>query len=401
MNLSYRQGDPVSIVSTADSRRQNHPPAEVAIELDGLCKSWGSHHVIKDISLQIRKGWFTALLGPSGCGKSTLLRMIAGLEQPDIGRIIINGDDVTGQEPARRQLSMVFQSYALFPHLTVQDNITFGLQVRRRPKEEQRQKLAEALRLTNLEGLQDRKPGQLSGGQRQRVALARSIVSGHSICLMDEPLSNLDAKLRHSVRHEIRDLQQRLGLTVVYVTHDQTEAMGMADHVVLLSEGTVAQQGSARDLYENPNGVFSAEFIGSPPMMLIHSDVVPEHLWPNRTSFNQPHTLSIGVRSENLRLHDASDNAVSALVEHQEFQGAESYVYVRLRNKQKLIVRTAADRQYDAGQTYGLTWVPQHAHYFNVHTGARVDEIIRPAPLFASLGMHRTSSSAQQSSSFA
>ena len=349
--------------------------SEVTIQLDKLRKSFGSQPVIKDISLQIRKGWFTALLGPSGCGKSTLLRMIAGLEHPDSGRILINGRDVTTLEPAKRQLSMVFQSYALFPHLTVGNNILFGLQVRRIPKDEQHKKLAEALRLTGLEGLADRKPGQLSGGQRQRVALARSIVSGHSICLMDEPLSNLDAKLRHSVRHEIRDLQQRLGLTVVYVTHDQTEAMGMADHVVLLSEGTVAQQGSARELYDNPGSVFSAEFIGSPPMMLIHSDVVPEPLWPNRTSFNQPHTLSIGVRSENLRLHEHHDMAVAAVIEHQEFQGAESYVYVRLRNEQKLIVRTSAARQFRSGQQYGLTWAPAHAHYFNTRTGSRVNEI--------------------------
>lgn len=348
--------------------------SEITIQLDNLRKSFGSQQVIKDISLRIRKGWFTALLGPSGCGKSTLLRMIAGLEHPDSGRILINGFDVTTLEPAKRQLSMVFQSYALFPHLTVGNNILFGLQVRRISKDEQHKKLAEALRLTGLEGLADRKPGQLSGGQRQRVALARSIVSGHSICLMDEPLSNLDAKLRHSVRHEIRDLQQRLGLTVVYVTHDQTEAMGMADHVVLLSEGTVAQQGSARELYDNPGSVFSAEFIGSPPMMLIHSDVVPEPLWTNRTSFNQPHTLSIGVRSENLRLHDHHDTAVAAVIEHQEFQGAESYVYVRLRNEQKLIVRTLAARQFRSGQQYGLTWAPEHAHYFNARTGTRVNE---------------------------
>lgn len=396
MNLSDGQAEVVSGANGAYGRVRSRPPVEVAIELDSLSKSWGSHRVIKDISLRIRKGWFTALLGPSGCGKSTLLRMIAGLEKPDAGRVVINGRDVTDYEPAQRQLSMVFQSYALFPHLSVADNITFGLQVRRRSREEQRERLAEALRLTNLEGLGDRKPGQLSGGQRQRVALARSIVSGHSICLMDEPLSNLDAKLRHSVRHEIRDLQQRLGLTVVYVTHDQTEAMGMADHVVLLSEGQVAQQGSARELYENPNGVFSAEFIGSPPMMLIHSDVVPEPLWPNRTSFNQPHTISIGVRSENLQLGDEHGDAVSALVEHQEFQGAESYVYVRLRNQQKLIVRTSAALQFEAGRSYGLTWSPLHAHYFNAHTGTRVNEIIKPSPLLAShakLSFHAQSTS--------
>ncbi|MCQ9616707.1 ABC transporter ATP-binding protein [Paenalcaligenes niemegkensis] len=357
----------------------------VAIELRDLRKSWGDQQVIKDISLSIQKGRFTALLGPSGCGKSTLLRMIAGLERPDSGQVFINGQDVSSAEPAKRQLSMVFQSYALFPHLSVRDNILFGLQVRRRPKAEQKSKLAEALRLTNLETLADRKPGQLSGGQRQRVALARSIVSGHDICLMDEPLSNLDAKLRHSVRHEIRDLQQRLGLTVVYVTHDQTEAMGMADHVVLLREGTVAQQGTAQDLYEQPSCIFSAEFIGSPPMMLIHSDVVPKALWLDRTAFDQPHTVSIGIRPENLRLQGDSGNAVSVVVEHQEFQGAESYVYVRLRNQQKLIVRTVAAHNFIAGQRYGLTWAPEHAYNFDLRTGARLREPTYPVDAIASL----------------
>lgn len=374
MKLSDWQQAPVAIGPEVMHMAAPATPG-VAIELDDVRKSWAGNNVIKGISLQIRQGSLTALLGPSGCGKSTLLRMIAGLEHPDSGRIRINGRDVTHAEPAKRRLSMVFQSYALFPHLTVRDNILFGLQVRGLASQDQRKRLEDALRLTNLEGLDDRKPGQLSGGQRQRVALARSIVSGHDICLMDEPLSNLDAKLRHSVRHEIRELQQRLNLTVVYVTHDQTEAMGMADHVVLLREGTVAQQGTARELYENPNGVFSAEFIGSPPMMLIHSDVVPEALWPNRTSFDRPFTLSIGVRSENLRLQEYHATAVAALVEHQEFQGAESYVYVRLRNEQKLIVRTVAGMHLQVGQRYGLTWDPRDAHYFNARTGERVYEI--------------------------
>src|SRR5690554_907130 len=275
--------------------------ADVAIELDNVRKSWGDHNVIKGISLQIRKGWFTALLGPSGCGKSTLLRMIAGLELPDAGRVLINGRNVTNLEPSQRQLSMVFQSYALFPHLSVRDNILFGVQVRGLRQDEQRRRLDEALRLTNLEGLGERKPGQLSGGQRQRVALARSIVSGHEICLMDEPLSNLDAKLRHSVRHEIRALQQRLEMTVVYVTHDQTEALGMADHVVLLNAGRIAQQGSAQQLYEQPENTFAAGFIGSPPMMLIDSQLLPAAHWMLMQSSALPHCV-IGVRPEHLRL---------------------------------------------------------------------------------------------------
>lgn len=346
--------------------------SRAAIELQGIGKAWGEQAVLKQMDLSIQEGKFTALLGPSGCGKSTLLRIIAGLETPDQGRLLINGQDATHMEPAKRGLSMVFQSYALFPHLNVADNILFGLQVRRADRQQQKERLREALVLTNLEGLEERKPGQLSGGQRQRVALARSIVSGHRICLMDEPLSNLDAKLRHTVRHEIRSLQQRLGLTVVYVTHDQTEAMGMADHVVLLNAGNIEQQGSAQDLYGQPNSVFTAGFIGSPPMMMIHSDHVPVELWPSRRQYDQPHRVLVGVRPENLSLHDAGEQHVAATVVHQEFQGADAYVYVQLDDGHTLIVRAPHSRSVQAGARCGLSWNPAHAFYFNQDSGARL-----------------------------
>ena len=346
--------------------------SQAAIQLQGIGKSWGDHAVLKHIDLSIPEGQFTALLGPSGCGKSTLLRIIAGLEQPTQGRLFIDGQDATYQEPAERGLTMVFQSYALFPHLTVAHNILFGLQVRRVSKAEQHKRLQEALALTNLEGLEHRRPAQLSGGQRQRVALARSIVSGHRICLMDEPLSNLDAKLRHSVRHEIRALQQRLGLTVVYVTHDQTEAMGMADQVVLLNAGSIAQQGSAQELYQEPNSIFTAGFIGSPPMMLIHSDFVPLTLWPTRYGFDLPHRVSIGVRPEQLQLHEPTADSVVVTVVHQEFQGADAYVYVRLKDGNTLIVRAPHQLRFMAGERCGLSWNPAHAFYFSQDTGARL-----------------------------
>lgn len=346
--------------------------SRAAIELQGIGKSWGEHAVLKQMDLSIQEGQFTALLGPSGCGKSTLLRIIAGLETPDQGRLLINGVDATELEPAQRGLSMVFQSYALFPHLSVADNILFGLKVRRADRKQQQERLRDALALTNLEGLEERKPGQLSGGQRQRVALARSIVSGHRICLMDEPLSNLDAKLRHTVRHEIRALQQRLGLTVVYVTHDQTEAMGMADHVVLLNAGRIEQQGAAQALYGEPNSVFTAGFIGSPPMMMIPSDHVPLGLWPSRRQFDQPHRVLVGVRPENLRLQDAAPEHVEATVEHQEFQGADAYVYVRLNDGRTLIVRAPHSHRVSAGMRCGLSWDPVHAFYFHQDSGARL-----------------------------
>src|SRR5512146_2165997 len=209
------------------------------------------------------------LLGPSGCGKSTTLRLIAGLEAATAGRIAIGGVDVTDRPPAERRISMVFQSYALFPHLSVAENIVFGLKVRGLPKAEREARLAHVAELVGLSEQLGRKPSQLSGGQRQRVALARAVIAENRICLMDEPLSNLDAQLRHGMRVEIRALQQRLGMTVVYVTHDQVEAMSMADRVVLIREGRIEQEGTPEELYAKPATMFAARFIGTPGMNLV------------------------------------------------------------------------------------------------------------------------------------
>ena len=214
------------------------------VVLENVGKQWNGQLGVEGISLEIEEGSFVALLGPSGCGKSTSLRLLAGLEIPDQGKIFIDGADVTTSAASDRNLSMVFQSYALFPHLSVAENVIFGLKVRRVPKAERQEKMERALKITGLEGLEKRKPGELSGGQRQRVALARAIVAGQRLCLMDEPLSNLDAKLRSSVRKDIKKLQRDLGITVVYVTHDQTEAMSMADKVVLMKDGNIQQIGS-------------------------------------------------------------------------------------------------------------------------------------------------------------
>jgi sn-glycerol 3-phosphate transport system ATP-binding protein len=241
------------------------------VKLDGVGKRWNGQLGVEGISLDIPEGSFTALLGPSGCGKSTTLRLLAGLELPDEGKIVIDGKDVTTSAASDRNLSMVFQSYALFPHLSVAENVVFGLKVRRVPKKERLEKLHRALEITGLLGLEDRKPGELSGGQRQRVALARAIVAGQRLCLMDEPLSNLDAKLRNAVRKDIKKLQRDLGITVVYVTHDQTEAMSMADTVVLMKDGHIQQVGAPEDLYSRPNNTFVAEFVGAPPMALLKS----------------------------------------------------------------------------------------------------------------------------------
>src|SRR5947199_3087779 len=240
-----------------------------AITLDHVSKNWGPMRAVDDVSLTAEEGSLLVLLGPSGCGKSTTLRLIAGLEQLDGGGITIGGTDVTHLSPAQRKIAMVFQSYALFPHLSVAENIVLGLRVRKVRDAEREARLKRVAGLLGLSKLLDRKPSQLSGGQQQRVALGRAIIAEAPVCLMDEPLSNLDAQLRQEMRQEIRSLQRKLGVTMLYVTHDQVEAMSMADRVILLSSGHIEQNGTPADLYETPANTFVARFIGTPPMNLL------------------------------------------------------------------------------------------------------------------------------------
>src|SRR6185503_9371101 len=282
------------------------------IALEQVTKRFGAVKAVDAVSFRAAKGKFVVLLGPSGCGKSTLLRLIAGLEEVSEGKILIEGRDVTALDPTRRRISMVFQSYALFPHLTVAENIIFGLKVRKLPPVERRERLARVAELVGLAKQLDRKPQQLSGGQRQRVALARAIVSQNPICLMDEPLSNLDAQLRHDMRVEIRALQRRLGMTVVYVTHDQVEAMSMADHVVLLREGKIEQEGTPAELYARPATTFAARFIGTPAMNLIPFQA----LQPGAAA-----GLTAGIRPEHIGF---SENGIPATVLSAEYHGADT-----------------------------------------------------------------------------
>ncbi|MGA9818620.1 MAG: ABC transporter ATP-binding protein, partial [Pseudolabrys sp.] len=243
------------------------------IALQNVSKLWDSTAAVDGVSFETDPGSFLVLLGPSGCGKSTTLRLIAGLEQVSSGRIYIGGEDVTDLAPAKRRIAMVFQSYALFPHLTVSENILFGLRVRKTPASERSRRLDHVASLLGLGALLGRKPSQLSGGQQQRVALGRAIIAETPVCLMDEPLSNLDAQLRAEMRREIRALQQKLGVTMVYVTHDQSEAMSMADKVILMREGKVEQAAVPDRLYAQPATVFAARFIGTPPMNIITLEV--------------------------------------------------------------------------------------------------------------------------------
>ena len=236
---------------------------QFAIALDGVTKRFGDHLAVDDVTLEIREGEFFSMLGPSGCGKTTSLRMIAGFETPDEGRVLLEGADVTATSANRRPVNMVFQQYALFPHMSVYDNVAFGLRVKRVPKAEHRGRITELLRVVDLVGLENRRPRQLSGGQQQRVALARALVNRPAALLLDEPLGALDVKLRKQMQLELKRIQNELGTTFIYVTHDQEEALAMSDRIAVMNRGTVEQLGPPREIYDRPLTAFVADFIGS------------------------------------------------------------------------------------------------------------------------------------------
>jgi sn-glycerol 3-phosphate transport system ATP-binding protein len=325
------------------------------VVIKDVAKRWNGQLGVEGISLEIPEGSFTALLGPSGCGKSTTLRLLAGLEVPDEGKIFIDGKDVTTSAASDRNLSMVFQSYALFPHLSVAENVVFGLKVRRVPKKERQEKLHRALEITGLLGYENRKPGELSGGQRQRVALARAIIAGQRLCLMDEPLSNLDAKLRNSVRKDIKKLQRDLGITVVYVTHDQTEAMSMADTVVLMKDGHIQQVGPPEDLYNKPNNTFVAEFVGAPPMALISTDALD--------GFDAGKTL--GLRAENAQIVPKGQGRLTCTITESEFLGSETLIGLDHARATGLCVMKPGMALMTEGDTVDITFNDNSLHVFD------------------------------------
>lgn len=334
-----------------------------AIRIERLVKQWGSTRAVDEVSFTVEEGTLTVLLGPSGCGKSTILRMIAGLETADGGSVHIGDTDVTRLDPARRRVSMVFQSYALFPHLSVRENILFGLKVRRVDTAEREQRLAEAAKMVGLDALLERKPAQLSGGQRQRVALARTIVAKQPVCLMDEPLSNLDAKLRAEMRDEIHHLQRSLQLTMVYVTHDQTEAMSMADQVILLDAGRIVQTGDPAVLYERPGSEFVARFLGTPPMNVLPATGLDPNI------VRSAGASSIGIRPEKIRI---GDRGLDAEVVAVDYMGAETVL--RLRHRELVIFARIEGRSRAAiGDRLQVHWDDADQHHFN-QAGHRMDE---------------------------
>ncbi|TFZ07680.1 ABC transporter ATP-binding protein [Ramlibacter humi] len=328
-----------------------------SIQLAGVGKHWGDTTALEGITLDIASGSFCVLLGPSGCGKSTTLRIIAGLETASTGTVSIGGRDVTNLPPSQRNIAMVFQNYALFPHLSVAGNITFGLSVRKVDKEEAAKRLKEAAELLGLSRLLERKPSQLSGGQQQRVALGRALVAQAQVCLMDEPLSNLDAQLRQEMRAELRQLQQRLGLTVVYVTHDQAEAMSMADQVVLLNKGRIEQAATPREMYARPATTFAAAFIGTPAMNLLR--VQAQRIAGSEVpAGREAHWL--GVRPEDVTL----GGAVPGIVRSVEYLGADLIAHCAV-GSETLTVRTAGQADLAAGSEVRLQWPAARAHHFD------------------------------------
>jgi lactose/L-arabinose transport system ATP-binding protein len=355
--------------------------SNTSVALRDVRKSYGSLDVIHGIDLTVDEGEFVVFVGPSGCGKSTLLRMIAGLEEVTEGEIDIKGRDVTDLDPSDRGIAMVFQSYALYPHMSVRDNLAFGLRMANTPQAEIDRRVAHAAGILKIEALLDRRPGQLSGGQRQRVAIGRAIVREPDVFLFDEPLSNLDAELRVSMRIEIARLHRQLGNTMIYVTHDQTEAMTLADKIVVLRDGRVEQVGTPRTVYEDPDNVFVAGFIGSPRMNLLHVTKDGEGTiklagatlsgLPTDAPVAAGDGLIFGIRPEHIEISAGSADSFGARVDFAEYLGSTQFLYCQLDDGQSLIVERREGDDVENGATIQLA-APVAKRRFFRQSGERI-----------------------------
>ncbi|HDM8183876.1 TPA: sn-glycerol-3-phosphate import ATP-binding protein UgpC [Vibrio harveyi] len=357
------------------------------LTLSNIAKCYpNGYQAIQKLNLNICDGEMVVLVGPSGCGKSTLLRMIAGLEEISSGELKIDTTTVNDLEPGERDIAMVFQNYALYPHMTVYNNMAYGLRNRRTPKAEIERLVHEAAKMLELAHLLDRKPGQLSGGQRQRVAMGRAIVREPKVFLFDEPLSNLDAKLRVQMRLEIKKLQRRLGTTSVYVTHDQVEAMTLADKLVVLNKGNVEQVGTPLEIYDNPASLFVATFIGSPSMNILDGNVsvngitIGDALLPVSTTNLALGEIKLGLRPEHLQI--SQDNPwLQVEVELIESLGADLLLYCHTEggDSQKLVVRVEGHTPIQIGDKLGLDIKPKHVHLFDANTEKRIESTLASA----------------------
>ena len=355
------------------------------VTLKDVYKSFGTNEVIHGINCEIKAGEFVAILGPSGCGKSTALRMIAGLEVITKGEISIDGKVVNELEPADRDIAMVFQNYALYPHMTVFKNMAYGLKIRRMPKDEIKKRVHNAAKILELTKFLDRKPRQLSGGQRQRVAMGRCIVREPKVFLFDEPLSNLDAKLRVQMRLELRNLHENLGITSVYVTHDQVEAMTLGDRLIILEDGYVEQIGSPLEVYERPASRFVAGFIGSPAMNFLDAHINTDGQYveipgdirlalTNRRMLSQGgKKVTIGIRPEHFELTDDVAETIHLVVDHVELLGADTLVHGHFsKDKNLLTIRLPDIHHFNRKTILPLSVSPEKIHIFDRKTGHRL-----------------------------
>ena len=367
------------------------------LQLEGLCKRYGGREVLSDLSLQAREGELLTLVGPSGSGKSTLLRLIAGLTEHDSGHIFVAGRDVGQLPPAQRDIAMVFQSYALFPHLSIRDNLSFGMQARREPAERIRLRVAQVAEVLGLQSMLDRAPRQLSGGERQRVALGRAMLREPKLFLLDEPLSNLDAQLRVQTRAEILRVHERLQTTMVYVTHDQVEALSLGDRVGVLRAGRLEDLGEPERIYRQPRNLFVARFLGSPPMNAVPVQAAPpEHVrWGSlvlavpaalaRQLGPEGRRLVLGVRPEHVQLRgsrwarsELPGQALQALVQRIEFVGDQVYLEL-LAEGCKLLARAEPEFRAVPGQTLTAWLAPEDLHLFDADSEIALDASPLPA----------------------
>lgn len=372
--LRFSEGNTVPPIEATKSNTEN---SLAKINLENVGKRYGNGHVaVKEVSLEIRDGEFLVLVGPSGSGKSTLLRMIAGLETVSAGDVLFDGQRINDVEPGDRDVAMVFQNYALYPHMTIRKNLSFGLQMRKTTKGEIAERVAAAAKTLSIQSLLDRKPKQLSGGQQQRVAVGRAIVRQPKAFLFDEPLSNLDAKLRVQMRNELARLHQRLKTTTVYVTHDQVEAMTLGDRIAVMRDGVILQVGAPLDVYRNPANRFVAEFIGSPAMNFLEGNMndgvfetgaVRFQIWDDSFKDHQlpEGPVVFGFRPEDVVVGDRAEHALlgEATLEIVQRMGHESLVYFELEGTQ-VVSRMSGDTDLKAGDSVKVTLLPSKARLF-------------------------------------
>ena len=360
----------------------------IVVRLVEVEKNYGDNRIVKKISMDIPEGEFLTLLGPSGCGKTTTLRMIAGFETVTAGKILLHGEDVREKKPNERDVNTVFQNYALFPHMNIKDNISFGLVEKKMPKSEIKKRVSEMLKLVRLEGMEHRMPSQLSGGQKQRVAIARALVNHPSVLLLDEPLGALDLKLRKQMQSELKHLQQQLGITFIYVTHDQEEALAMSDRIAVMNDGVIEQIGTPREVYDTPRTKFVADFIGESNIIEGYSQSSEDGLMRiifesgkaivHDKGIDVDEMLYICIRPENLRVtrEPVKGFSIKGRVKEHIFTGSSTKTIIELLNGQELkAARTPEAELFEIGERVNISWAPDRAVVLHTTEDKLYDEI--------------------------